>query len=143
MRWPRPRFTLRRLMVAVAVMAICISVVEYEMRRRRTERLLRLELDARIEALRLAFDKQNALFESRSAVSKRGQVIYAEEWSGNPRSPGRHGLSKLSFEVIRESEELLRKQEELTAKVEELSKSIEQNKQSHSCKPWWTWMSGE
>ena len=54
MHWPRPRFTLRLLMVAVALMAICIAIVEHEMRRRRSERLLLIERNARIDAMLLA-----------------------------------------------------------------------------------------
>jgi hypothetical protein len=136
MEWPRPRFTLQLLMVAVALMAICTAFVEYELRRRRAVRLLLIERNARIDARLLALDRQNALVRSRIAASRRGQVIYAEEWSGNPRRPNRHGLSSTSLESIRRSmEDFTKRQDELNTAVKELEQYLERITQSPPSKP--------
>ena len=136
MEWPRPRFTLRLLMFAVALMAICIAFVEHEVRRRRSERLILIERNARIDAWLLALEKKNLLEQTRIAASRRGQVIYAEEWSGNPRRPNRYGLSDTSLEAIRRSaEELKRRQDELNTAVKELEQSLQRITQSPHSEP--------
>ena len=120
----------------MALIAICISIVEHEMRRRRSERLLLIERNARFHAMLLALDKQKALERSRIAASRRGQVIYAEEWSGNPRRPGRHGWSELpALEAIRTSvEEFKKRQDELNTAVKELEQYLQRITQSSPSK---------
>jgi hypothetical protein len=123
-------------MVAVALMAVCIAIVEHEVRRRRSERLLLMERNARIDARLLALEKQNELARIRIAVSRRDPFIYAEEWSGNPRRPNRHALNTTSLESIRRStEEFKERQDELNTAVKELEHYLERITQSPASKP--------
>jgi hypothetical protein len=63
MRSPRPRFTLRRLMVAVALAAVCLTLApgfrRWTERRRHDFTIMALEHDLRMTSINLEYFKHN------------------------------------------------------------------------------------